>query len=85
MEEGKLTSQCKYSAVLTRIDFEFTFQEQNSIDLAWNLLMDPSFKDLRRVIYTKEVNLRRFRHLMVATVLATDIVDRDLKRQREER
>ena len=29
--------------------------EQNSVDIAWDLLMDEGFKDLRDLIYTTEV------------------------------
>ena len=47
--------------------------------------MDPAFTDLRRVIYTKEGNLKRFRQLMVNAIMATDIVDKELKQQRNAR
>jgi hypothetical protein len=53
--------------------------EQNSLDLAWNLLMDDSYTDLRKTIYTTQKGLERFRALMVNCVMATDIVDKDLK------
>ena len=48
--------------------------EQNSVDLAWSLLMDPSFDDLRNTIYKTEEERKRFRQLVVNVVLATDIV-----------
>lgn len=54
--------------------------EQNSVDLAWEMLMDPAFEDLRRVIYTTRNEFHRFRQLVVNTVMATDIMDKDLKR-----
>jgi hypothetical protein len=50
---------------------EKSVAEQNSVDLAWNLLMTDEFKDLRRTIYKTEREFRRFRHLVVNTVLAT--------------
>jgi hypothetical protein len=53
--------------------------EQNSVDLAWALLMDPDYADLRRTIYWTESELKRFRQLVVNSVMATDIVDKDLK------
>lgn len=59
--------------------------EQNSVDLAWELLMKDDFKDLRRTIYRTETEFRRFRQLVVNTVLATDIMDADLKRLRNDR
>lgn len=59
--------------------------EQNSIDLAWDLLMEPRFLNLRRRIYTTETEYKRFRQLVVNGVLATDIMDKDLKEVRNRR
>jgi 3'5'-cyclic nucleotide phosphodiesterase len=54
--------------------------ERNSIDVAFKLLMDDSYSSLRRAIYSTEEELLRFRQLVVNAVLATDIVDKDLKK-----
>ena len=59
--------------------------EQNSIDIAWELLMSDSFKDLRAAIAQTEADVRRFRQLVVNVVLATDIVDKNLKALRNQR
>jgi 3'5'-cyclic nucleotide phosphodiesterase len=59
--------------------------EQNSLDLAWNLLMDESYTNLRRAIYTTNEGLLRFRQLLVNSVMATDIVDKELKALRNAR
>ena len=59
--------------------------EQNSVDLAWNLLMDHSYDRFRRAIYGNPSELRRFRHLVVNTVMATDIMDKDLGALRKAR
>lgn len=59
--------------------------EQNSLDIAWECLMDPSFKELRQCIYTDENELVRFRALLVNSVLATDIFDPDLSALRKRR
>ncbi|KAG7374673.1 adenylate/guanylate cyclase with GAF and PAS/PAC sensor domain [Nitzschia inconspicua] len=59
--------------------------ELNSLDLAWTLLMDGRFQDLRRAIYSTEAELFRFRQLLVNIVLATDIMDKDLALLRKER
>ena len=59
--------------------------EQNSVDLAWDLLMQDSFSALQRAIFADESELRRFRQLVVNAVMATDIFDRDLKAHREAR
>lgn len=59
--------------------------EQNSIDLAWDLLMEPRFTTLRHHIYTTEGEFKRFRQLVVNSVMATDIMDKDLKELRNKR
>jgi hypothetical protein len=59
--------------------------EQNSVDLAWGLLMEPSYEALRRCIYVTSVEHDRFRQLIVNTVMATDILDRDLGALRRRR
>jgi hypothetical protein len=59
--------------------------EQNALKLAWTLLMSSEFVDLRRAIYSTEEEFHRFRQLMVNSVLATDIFDKDLQTQRKNR
>jgi hypothetical protein len=59
--------------------------EQNSVDVAWSLLMDDSFSAIRRVIYSNGDELKRFRQLVVNSVMATDIMDKDLKTLRNSR
>ena len=39
--------------------------EQNSIDLGWNLLMEPAYENLRKQIYSTEEEFNRFRQLVV--------------------
>ncbi|KAG7360245.1 adenylate/guanylate cyclase [Nitzschia inconspicua] len=62
-----------------------TVAEQNSVDLAWKILMESKFKDLRACIYSNEEELLHFHKLMVNAVMATDIADKDLKAYRENR
>eukprot|EP00339_Tiarina_fusa_P025852 CAMPEP_0117000886 /NCGR_PEP_ID=MMETSP0472-20121206/3077_1 /TAXON_ID=693140 ORGANISM="Tiarina fusus, Strain LIS" /NCGR_SAMPLE_ID=MMETSP0472 /ASSEMBLY_ACC=CAM_ASM_000603 /LENGTH=1264 /DNA_ID=CAMNT_0004700725 /DNA_START=238 /DNA_END=4032 /DNA_ORIENTATION=+ len=59
--------------------------EQNSVDLSWDLLMDPRYRDMQKAIYADEDELKRFRQLMVNIVLATDIFDKDMKSVRDRR
>ena len=59
--------------------------EQNSVDVAWELLMDPAFTNLRGTIYQSEEEMRRFRQLVVNSVMATDIMDKELKLLRNAR
>ncbi|CAB9500970.1 Receptor-type guanylate cyclase gcy [Seminavis robusta] len=51
--------------------------EQKSLDIAFTLLMEDDFRDLRHLIYTNEKELMQFRQLMVNSVIATDIFDRE--------
>jgi 3'5'-cyclic nucleotide phosphodiesterase len=59
--------------------------EQNSVDLAWSFLMEPQFSDLQKCIYASESELKRFRQLVVNSVIATDIFDPGLKEFRNRR
>ena len=59
--------------------------EQNSVDLAWDLLMSDNFEAIRAVLYTSEEELTHFRQLLVNAVMATDIADKELKSLRESR
>ena len=59
--------------------------EQHSVDLAWDLLMEPDYADLRACIYSTEEELKRFRQLMVCTVMATDVMDKELNAERRAR
>ena len=59
--------------------------EQNSIDLAWKLFMQDEYEDLRTAICATNTELVRFRQLVVNVVMATDIMDKDLKNIRDMR
>ncbi|KAL3917415.1 MAG: hypothetical protein SGILL_004724 [Bacillariaceae sp.] len=60
--------------------------EQHSFNVAWELLMEPAFKDLRDCIYeNNQVEYQRFRQICVNCLIATDIFDKDLKEFREAR
>jgi 3'5'-cyclic nucleotide phosphodiesterase len=52
--------------------------EQNSLDIAWSLLLSSQFKELRGFIFTTQDEVHRFRQVLVNTVLATDIMDKEL-------
>jgi hypothetical protein len=56
--------------------------EQNSVSLAWGLLMQHRFMKLRKVIYRTNVERKRFRQVLVNAVMATDIADRDVNQLR---
>uniref|UniRef100_A0A7S2V7Z9 PDEase domain-containing protein n=1 Tax=Entomoneis paludosa TaxID=265537 RepID=A0A7S2V7Z9_9STRA len=59
--------------------------EQNSVDLAWQLLMSDEYEELRSCIYCNPSELRRFRQMVVNIVMATDIADKEINGLRKER
>jgi len=60
-------------------------QEQNSFELAWKILMRPEYSELRACIYHNQVEMIRFRQVLVKAVIATDIFDPEQSRLRMER
>eukprot|EP00980_Cylindrotheca_fusiformis_P008670 scaffold1849_cov115-Cylindrotheca_fusiformis.AAC.8 len=65
--------------------YKKSIAEQKSVDIAWDMLMSDEYAALRACIYQTEDDLRRFRQLVVNTVLATDIVDKELHALRKAR
>ena len=59
--------------------------EQNSFDTAWNLFMEERFYELKMTICYNDAELQRFRELVILGVMATDLLDPDLKQLRNER
>jgi hypothetical protein len=59
--------------------------EQNSIDVAWNMLMESKFENLQRALFATETEVRRFRQLLVNLVMSTDIFEPTQKATRNMR
>jgi 3'5'-cyclic nucleotide phosphodiesterase len=59
--------------------------EQNSVVVAWNLLLEPKYALLRRSLCVTIEEAKRFRQLVVNAVMATDVMARDLKVIRDRR
>merc|ERR1712241_687796 len=59
--------------------------EQNSVDIAWELFLEPEFSALQDAVCATDVELDRLRKLIVNMVMATDIMDKDLKQLRNKR
>lgn len=59
--------------------------EQRSVDIAWELMLQPQFSHLRASIYQTKSDCTRFRYLVVNGVMATDIFDKELKELRDSR
>jgi hypothetical protein len=59
--------------------------EKLSFDKAWDKLMSPYFENLRRCIYANEEEKKRFRQVMVNSVLACDHEDPEAQAKRQDR
>lgn len=76
---------CKEEKELAAVYENKSVAEQNSVDIAWETLMDPRFQNLRKCIYANEAELKRFRLLLVNCVMSTDIFDKELSALRKAR
>lgn len=56
--------------------------EQNAVDISWWLLMTAEFEELRSAIYANNSEMKRFRQVLVNSVIATDIWERDMNVRR---
>jgi hypothetical protein len=56
--------------------------EQNSLEIAWMLLMSDQFKEFRHFLFVNRDELMRFRQVIVNVVMATDIFDKELNESR---
>jgi len=74
----------EHSAVATMYKNK-SVAEQNSIDIGWGLLMEPTYANLRRHIYTTVSEYKCFRQIVVNCIMATDICDKDLIKARNKR
>lgn len=59
--------------------------EQNSVDMAFSMLLEERFTALREAIYQTPDELNRFRKLVVHCVMATDLWDTELNKMRDDR
>ena len=67
---------------LMKVYGDKSIAEQNSVDQAWDLLMTEPFQPLVSILCRDQSELLRFRQLVVNSVMATDILDPDLKKLR---
>ena len=75
----------KEKTSLARLYGNKSVAEQNSIDKTWILLMEGGYQKLRSAIYKTEDEFIRFRSVLVNTVMATDIMDKELSEARRDR
>jgi hypothetical protein len=59
--------------------------EQRAVDKIWKKLMHPDFMALRQLIYANVEEKKRFRQVLVNSVLATDLDDLELQTLRMQR
>jgi hypothetical protein len=59
--------------------------EQHSIAVAWELLMQQQFEDLRAAIFSDETEALRFRQILVNCIMGTNFMDEDLLNLRKKR
>jgi hypothetical protein len=67
----------------------YSFQsiaEQNSVDVAFRVLMKEKYKELRSDIFKTREEMDAFRQIVVSCVMATDVfVDQETQEQRQQR
>jgi hypothetical protein len=59
--------------------------EQNSLDVAWDILMRHKYQELRNVMFASTAEYEHFRKVAVNVVLASDIFDKELNALRKDR
>jgi 3'5'-cyclic nucleotide phosphodiesterase len=69
---------CKEQQVIADRYKHKSVAEQNSLGLAWDLLMTPTFAKLREELFGTRAEMLRFRQIVINLVLATDIFDKEL-------
>ena len=75
----------KEGALVAKMYQNKSVAEKNSITLAWEFLMRDEFRDLVQCICPTIVDKKEFHQMVLTIVLATDIVDPDLKKDRNQR
>jgi hypothetical protein len=73
---------------LPEVAFKYRNQaiaEQRSVDIAWELLLAPCYSNLRSAIFSNKKERLQFRELVVNSVLATDIFDKQMSAVRKSR
>lgn len=59
--------------------------EQNSLEIAWTLLLEPCYREMRDALFQNNDEVLHFRRLVVTATLATDIADKELASMRRDR
>jgi class 3 adenylate cyclase len=75
----------KENTAMAAVYMNKSVAEQNSVDLAWDLFLDSKLANFRATVCATPAEMKRFRQLVVNSVMATDIMDQDLKVMRNAR
>lgn len=59
--------------------------ENHSIMVAWSVLMEPGFENLRACMFGTDEDRDRFRQLLINVIIATDIADHERKQKEQAR
>jgi hypothetical protein len=76
---------CKEDEAMAALYRSKSVAEQNSLDIAWSVLMQEEYAELRATLFATRADLLRFRQAVVNIVLATDIFDKELNDLRKAR
>jgi hypothetical protein len=76
---------CKEDESMAALYRNKSVAEQNSLDIAWAVLMQDEYEELRATLFATRADLLRFRQAVVNIVLATDIFDKELNDLRKNR
>jgi len=55
---------------------DISVAEQHSIHVAWDMLMEPEFENLRCCMFASSEDKSRFKQLLIHMIIATDIADK---------
>ena len=75
----------KENAFIVQVYSGKSTAEQNSVDIAWQLLQQDMFEDLRQAIAATQQEKTHFRQLVVNAIMATDVMDKEWKQTRDAR
>jgi hypothetical protein len=76
---------CKEDESMAALYKNKSVAEQNSLDIAWAVLVSEKYEELRATLFATRADRLRFRQVVVNIVLATDIFDKELNDLRKNR
>lgn len=67
------------------VRYKNSVAEQNSVHIGWEILMQPRYQKLRSCIYQTAGEKKRFRQVVINSVMATDIADKEVNMIRKKK